>query len=410
MRLALTDEDRSVREWFRVTAEDLGCTVTIDEMGNMFATLAGECTTVAPIAIGSHLDTQPAGGRFDGILGVLSGLEILRCIKETNVKLFAGLTVINWTNEEGARFSPGCTGAAVWSGHTPLKSALDRASSCATTTLGHELNKISYAGKLACDSRKNPISAHLELHIEQGSRLEDASCSIGVVNEIQGIRWFRVRVTGKRAHSGSTPLAERADALVAASKIVVLVEELCIKYGAFGTVGTMNVPNASPNVISGETNFSIDLRHPREATLSEMEDRIRHEMAILSTAKEERLSFQMNRIWHSPAQAFDPLLLEYIAQSAAARCGHDRYQSLRSHAGHDSALVALAEVPVAMIFVPSKGGISHAPEEWTDKQDCIIGADVLYNTVLKYDEYMRCCSQHQTGERLGTRKMLESFL
>ncbi|EKG10420.1 Peptidase M20 [Macrophomina phaseolina MS6] len=391
MRLALTDEDRLVRDWLCDEARTIGCEVIIDQMGSIFAVLPGENRKLPPIAMGSHLDTQPAGGRFDGVLGVLAGLEVLRSVRECGIKPHASLAVVCWTNEEGSRFVPGCTGSAVWAGHTSLRSAHARASSCGATTLGAELDRIAYRGETAADHRSNPLSAYMELHIEQGPRLEAAGQTIGVVDAIQGIRWFQVAVRGERAHSGATPMAKRADALLAASKVVVLVAQLSVQHGAFGTVGTLAVDNASPNVISDCVSFSIDLRHPSEAVLSEIEEAVREHMRALEEGDAEgRIKFAMSRVWHSPAQDFDPVLVECIQRAAATVCGTgESTQRMRSHAGHDSALVGLTGTPAAMIFVPSRNGISHAPEEWTDKEDCVAGADTLFQAVLHYDDLLR---------------------
>jgi len=273
---------------------------------------------------------------------------------------------------------PGCTGSAVWAGHTSLNSAHGRVSSCGATTLGAELDRIAYRGETAADYRSNPLSAYVELHIEQGPRLETAGRTIGVVDSIQGIRWFQVAVHGERAHSGSTPMAKRADALLAASKVVVLVAQLSTQHGAFGTVGTLAVDNASPNVISDWVSFSVDLRHPSEAMLSQLEETIREYMRNLEDDVAGKIKFYMSRIWHSPAQDFDPVLVECIQQAAGTVCGTaESTQRMRSHAGHDSALVGLTGTPAAMIFVPSRNGISHAPEEWTSKEDWYVSSPVL---------------------------------
>ncbi|KAI1851665.1 hypothetical protein JX265_010748 [Neoarthrinium moseri] len=368
MRLALTDEDRMVRDWF--------------------------C------------------GRFDGILGVLSGLEVLRSIKESGKKLFCGLTVIDWTNEEGARFSPGCTGAAVWSGHTDIVTAHCRKSNWGnSTTLGEELSRIGYRGRLPAHHQANALSSHFELHIEQGSRLETSGQKIGVVNAIQGIRWFHVSVRGERAHSGATPMTKRADALASASRIVLFVEQLCTKNHAFGTVGSLTVADASPNVISGDVTFSIDLRHPSESILTDLENNIRQEMTSISKGRDGRVVFDMRRIWHSPAREFDPVMLNCIEKAAIYRCGSEsQVQRLPSFAGHDSALVALADCPTAMIFVPSKSGISHSPEEWTDKEDCVLGADTLYQAILNYDDYLRRSYRQRSNARESEPEVFVSSL
>lgn len=215
-----------------------------------------------------------------------------------------------------------------------------------------------------------PLSAHLELHIEQGRRLELADKTIGVVDSIQGVHWFRIYVDGIRAHAGSTPIAQRGDAVVAASKIIVYLEELAIKNDAFATVGTLNLTEASPNVVSGGANFTIDLRHPSEAVLLEIEAALETRMAEISKDKENRVTFETRKIWHSPARDFDVNVADCIRKSAVDLVGAPNVmQSMRSFAGHDSALIATAGTPTAMMFVPSLEGVSHAPAEWTSKED-----------------------------------------
>lgn len=239
-----------------------------------------------------------------------------------------------------------------------------------SSTLGQELQRISYLGRWEASHQVLPLSAHFELHIEQGRRLEDARKKIGGVNAIQGIRWYTVTVRGEQAHAGATPVMHRADAVVAMSKVVVKLEQLALETGVFATVGEITVESGSSNVISGLTHFTVDLRHPRESLLDEVEHCMRAEMSEISQTKSGRINFSVKRVWHSPAVSLDPLAVQCVQDAANEVVGVDQLMpEMISFAGHDSALVASNGTPTAMIFVPSLKGISHAPEEWTSKED-----------------------------------------
>ena len=268
-RLTLTDLDRQVRDWFKAKAEALGCRVTVDDMGAMFARREGSAN-VPPIAFGSHLDTQPTGGKFDGVLGVLAALEALRTLVEAGYETYAPIEVVNWTNEEGSRFAPAMVSSGVFAGvfqHDEVHAKQDRAG----VTFGAALDAIGYRGAERCGA--HPLSAFFELHIEQGPILEADGKDIGVVTGVQAMRWYEVTVTGQDAHTGATPMRGRKNALLGAARLIERVDAIARQHApqAVATVGLIeNRPN-SPNVVPGETYFMVDLRHPDDATLDAME-------------------------------------------------------------------------------------------------------------------------------------------
>lgn len=268
---------------------------------------------------------------------------------------------------EGARFNPGCSGSSVWAGHSSITTAHGLRDGTGAT-VKDELARINYLGPYYADHRLNPLSAHFELHIEQGSRLERTGRKAGIVTGIQGIRWYKVTVTGVRGHAGSTPMENRVDALVATSSIVTLLTEEATKRSAFATVGVLQLDRPSSNTIVGSVNFTIDLRCQSQETLNDIETIIKDRMALM-TADNSQLTFEMSLIWESPAVAFDSTMLSCIWSAATDEVGEDKCMEMVSFAGHDSALSASCGVPTAMIFVPSEGGISHAPEESTSKED-----------------------------------------
>ncbi|WDZ79503.1 Zn-dependent hydrolase (plasmid) [Ensifer adhaerens] len=373
-RLTLTDEDRQVRDWFVTECRALGCTVEVDGIGNIFATYAGEDMSLPAIAVGSHLDTQPQGGRFDGILGVLAGVEVLRTLKETATLLRHPLTVVNWTNEEGSRFSPAMMGSGAFAGAL----ALDAAHALADregVTVGTSLDAIGYRGETKVDPAA--FAAYVELHIEQGPLLEASATEIGVVTGIQGLRWFDVVVTGTEAHAGSTPMAQRDDALVAAAEIVLAVRDIARENPpGVGTVGFVEVGPNSRNVVPGAVRLQIDMRHPSEAGLDRME------AALQDAVVKAGANAELTRIWSKAPVVFDPSIVDAVRTSVEA-LGYSATDVV-SGAGHDAAHVATV-IPTAMIFVPSKDGLSHNEAEYTSPEECARGAEVLFQTILELD-------------------------
>jgi N-carbamoyl-L-amino-acid hydrolase len=378
-RLTLTDLDRQVRDWFKVQCEALGCTMTVDEVGNMFARRPGKNPTLAPIAMGSHLDTQPTGGKFDGVLGVLGALEAMRTLHDLGYETNASVEIVNWTNEEGARFAPAMLASGVFAGVFSADHAYSRADRDGKT-FGDELQRIGYKGEEKAGARK--FSAMFELHIEQGPILEAEGRMIGVVQGVQGMRWYEVTVTGQEAHTGATPMRLRKNALLGAARMIERIDAIAREHAphAVGTVGLIeNKPN-SRNVVPGEVFFTVDFRHPDETVLDAMETKFRAALADIMMPLQ--LAYTETRIWNSPAVKFAPVLIECVrigAEKAGFSC-----RDMISGAGHDAAYIARV-APTTMIFVPCAGGISHNEAESTSFDECAAGAQVLLNAVLEFD-------------------------
>ncbi|KAL3702706.1 hypothetical protein TMatcc_000018 [Talaromyces marneffei ATCC 18224] len=393
-RESLTNSDRQVRDWFVQETKSLGCDVKVDEMGNIFAILPGENNSIQPIGMGSHLDSQPAGGRFDGILGVIAALQVLRVIKEYNIKT------------EGSRFPKMCSGSGVWSGTEKLsechalvpielQSISQSADSPESINMATELERIQYLGKTQCSHSHNPLSAHFELHIEQGPLLERTRKKVGVVEGVQGMRWYSINCRGKEAHAGATRMADRADALVVLAKFAVKVEELAKKHDAFGTVGVMRTKTNSINTVPGGAFCTLDLRHWSDDTLDLIESELR---TLLKQQEEEvpGIEVSMDRTWCKKNIRFDQVARRCVRDAACATVDESLVMDMISYAGHDSAETAHV-VPTAMIFVPSKKGISHNPAEFTTEEDCDIGAHTLLKAVLQYDRYLEEQSHQSSG-------------
>ncbi|MGA7229850.1 MAG: M20 family metallo-hydrolase [Xanthobacteraceae bacterium] len=377
-RLTLTDLDRQVRDWLKAQCAALGCAVTVDEVGNMFARRSGKNSNLAPIAMGSHLDTQPTGGKFDGPLGVLAGLEALRTLHDNDRATNAPIELVNWTNEEGARFAPAMLASGVFAGvFTPdyAYSRIDREGK----TFGEELARIGYRGAAKAGAHK--FAGMFELHIEQGPILEHEGRMIGIVQGAQGVRWYDITVTGQDAHAGAMPMRLRKNALVGAARIIERIDAIaCEIPDAVGTVGLIESRPNSRNVIPGEVFFTVDFRHPDEKTLDFMEMQLRE--ALAEVLPPLRLTYRENRIWASPPVHFSPDLIDCVR--VAVETAGFSYRDIVSGAGHDSVYIARV-APTTMIFVPSRGGISHNEAEWTNFEQCAAGAQVLLNAVLEYD-------------------------
>ena len=380
-RLTLTDLDRQVRDWFKARAEKLGCTVAVDDMGVMYARRAGQ-RDMPPIAMGSHLDTQPTGGKFDGALGVLGALEALRTMVEAGYETYAPIEVVNWTNEEGSRFTPAILASGTFAGvfaRDWAETRRDRAG----VSFGEALDAIGYRGAEPCGARR--LSAFFELHIEQGPILEAEGKEIGAVTGVQGMRWYEVTVTGQDAHTGATPMRLRKNALLGAARVVEAVEQIAQANGplAVGTVGSMELKPNSPNVVPGEVFFTVDLRHPEASVLEIMEQIFLRELD--AACRPLGLDVKTNKIWDQPPVRFDTDCVDAVRR-AAADAGYS-VRDIVSGAGHDAAYVARV-APTAMIFVPCRGGISHNEAEFTSQDQCAIGAQVLLQAVLGYDRML----------------------
>jgi N-carbamoyl-L-amino-acid hydrolase len=377
-RLTLSDDDKKVRDWFKKECEALGCTVTVDAVGNMFALKPGRKNSLEPIAMGSHLDTQPTGGKFDGVLGVLGALEALRTMVDLGYETNAPIMIVNWTNEEGSRFAPAMLASGVYAKVFTPDYAYERTDRDGKT-FGDELERIGYKGKAAAGSQK--FQAMFELHIEQGPILEAESKMVGVVTGVQGMRWYEATVKGQEAHTGATPMKLRKNALLGASRMIEAIHQVGMRHlPGVASVGLIeNRPN-SRNVVPGEVFFTVDLRHPEEAVLDEMEKE--YQQALPQIASELGLELDEKRIWKSPAVKFAPELIECV-RHGAEQAGFTT-RDMASGAGHDAAYIARV-APTTMIFVPCLGGLSHNEAESTSFEECAAGSQVLLNAVLEYD-------------------------
>ncbi len=375
-RLALTDADREGRDLFVDWCRDIGCSIVVDDMGNIFARRAGRDPARAPVAAGSHLDTQPHGGRFDGIYGVLAALEVLRTLHEHDIETEAPLEAVVWTNEEGSRFAPAMIASGVYAGLFDKEYAWARADSDGKT-IGEELRRIGYFGDVACG--EHALGALLEAHIEQGPILEAEQKQIGVVIGGQGQRWYDVTLKGQDSHAGSTPMRGRRDALVAAADLIGRIQALALDLAphAVCTVGEMTVLPNSRNTIPGEVRFSVDLRNPETAVLAEMDARFRAETE--SVAASHGVESEIDEIWDKPPVKFDPACIAAV-ESAAGELGY-RHQQIVSGAGHDACQVCEV-VPTSMIFVPCAGGLSHNEAESAEPADLEAGCNVLLQSML----------------------------
>lgn len=375
-RLALTDLDRQGRDLFVAWCREAGCSVRVDRMGNIFARRAGSDPARPPIATGSHLDSQPTGGRFDGVYGVLAGLEVIRALNDADYKTRAPIEVAVWTNEEGSRFAPAMVASGVFAGVFDLEYGQSRAD-LDGTTLGQELARIGYAGDAPVG--KQTLGAFFELHIEQGPILEAERKTIGVVTGAQGQRWYELRLTGQEAHAGPTPMSRRRDALVGASRIVNEVNRIGLAHPPYAcaTVGLLNVSPNSRNTIPGEVFFTVDFRHPDEQVLAQMDQELR--AFAQATANELGLSLDLQQIWHSPAVAFDAACVSSVRR-AAEQLGLS-HMNIISGAGHDACYISRV-APTGMIFIPCENGISHNEIESASREDVAAGAQVLLTAIL----------------------------
>ncbi len=375
-RLALTDEDKVARDLYVKWCEDAGCTVSVDEMGNIFARRAGKDDSLPPICTGSHIDSQPTGGKYDGIYGVLAGLEVVRTLNDLNYETNAPIEISAWTNEEGSRFAPAMIGSGVFCGEFSLEEGF----ACADkdgASLGDELKRIGYNGDLKCAPR--PLGAFFEAHIEQGPILETEEKTIGVVQGVQGIRWFEIEVIGMESHAGTTPMERRKDALVGVSRMVSeahRIGEAAMPDGRT-TIGYMEVSPNSTNVIPGRVFFRADIRHPAADFLDGMEGEFHS--ACEKIAAELGLELNFNRIWYSEPVVFDEACINAV-QEAANALGHAN-RPITSGAGHDAVYVSRI-APTAMIFIPCENGISHNEIEEATPSDLAAGCDVLLNAMV----------------------------
>ncbi|MDE1194610.1 MAG: Zn-dependent hydrolase [Pseudomonas sp.] len=374
-RLALSEEDKAGRELFAHWCREAGLTLSVDRIGNLFARRAGTDPHAAPVMMGSHLDTQPEGGRFDGVYGVLAGLEVIRRLDDLGIQTHKPLEIAVWTNEEGARFTPAMLGSAVFTGSLALEKGL-ASSDADGVSVAQALAITGYNGERPLGGA---VDAYFEAHIEQGPILEDNGKSIGVVTGGQAIRWLDVRVEGMAAHAGTTPMKLRKDALYGAAQMIQALEGLATDFAPEGltTVGELSIAKSSRNTIPGLVNFTVDLRHHRDSAIDEMEQQVRQRLADIASRR--GLSVSVEPHWISPATPFDAECVAAV-QQAVDGLGYAQ-QRIVSGAGHDA--IHLARFcPTAMIFIPCVGGLSHNEAEDALPDDVRQGTDVLLNAVL----------------------------
>jgi N-carbamoyl-L-amino-acid hydrolase len=375
-RLALSGADGEGRDLFCRWCLEAGLQVRVDGIGNIFAKRDGYQHDHAPVMVGSHLDTQPTGGRFDGAYGVLAALEAVRTLNDLGLATRKPIEIVSWTNEEGARFTPAMLGSAVFTGKIALEQALSVTDSNGISVRA-ALNAIGYLGTGTAD--REPVDAYFEAHIEQGPVLEKNGIPIGVVTGGQGIRWFDVKLTGQGAHAGTTPMEFRRDALFAAADMIQKLEEIAGDFAPRGlvTVGQIAVPNSSRNTIPAHVSFTVDIRHHEDKAIDAMEQAMRLELERVACRR--RVETEISVYWNSPVTPFDRDCVAAVAQAAAA-LGYP-HQEIVSGAGHDAINMA-HYFPTAMVFIPCVSGLSHNEAEAALPEHVAQGADVLLNAVL----------------------------
>jgi len=375
-RIALTDLDRQGRDLFCTWARDAGCEIRIDRIGNIFARRPGRNPDAAPVVTGSHLDSQPLGGKFDGAFGVMAGLEVVRALNDAGVETEAPIEVVDWTDEEGARFAAGCIGSAVFAGMRPLDEAL-ALSDADGISVEAALDDIGYAGQARVGDTK--FKAYFEAHIEQGPILEAEGLPIGAVLGAQGQRCFMVTLVGEDGHAGTLPMVKRHDAFMAAAEMAVALEALAPTYvpAAVITIGHVRVIPNSRNTVPGRCVFSIDSRHPDETVLERMEAEMTGAMKIV--ADRRGVSLEVTPVTRAQPVQFKDTCIEAVRRACQAR--QVRFMDMHSGAGHDACKIAKV-APTGMIFVPCERGISHNEAENARPEDLATGAQVLLDVML----------------------------
>jgi N-carbamoyl-L-amino-acid hydrolase len=379
-RQTVTNEDSAGRHLFKDWCEAAGCTMGLDTMGNMFATRAGTDPDALPVYVGSHLDTQPTGGKYDGVLGVLSGLEIIRTMNDLDIKTKHPIVVTNWTNEEGTRYAPAMLSSGVFAGLHTQDWAYARVDADGKT-FGDELKRIGWQGDEAVGARK--MHAFFELHIEQGPILEAEGKDIGVVTHGQGLSWTQITIIGKDAHTGSTPMPMRKNAGLAMARILDKVDQIALSHAphAVGAAGHIDVFPNSRNVIPGKVVFTVDFRSPDLSVITDMEARLRTEGQAIADAMGMEIEFEK-------VGGFDPVTFDEgcvgAVRDAAERLGYS-HMNLISGAGHDACWINRV-APTAMVMCPCVGGLSHNEAEEISSEWATAGTDVLMHAVLETAE------------------------
>ena len=377
-RLTLSDEDKLARDLFASWCAEAGLSMTIDEMGDMFARRAGHDNDMPPVGMGSHLDTQPFGGKFDGVFGVLAGLEVIRTLNDHHVSTAKPLAVVNWTNEEGARFAPSMLASGVYGGVFDLDWAQSRTAVDTGATVLEELQRIGYHGDASV--RDHKFSAFFECHIEQGPILDSEDIAVGVVDAAQGFRWYDITLEGFPSHTGSTPMAGRRNALLGMAKIVQAVDDIAHEQAplARGTVGSqVEVGPGSRNVIPGTVKFTVDMRHPSADILAGMDAAL--SAICREVADDIGLDLSLEQISYTEPVAFDEGCVAAL-KSACQKLGVS-HTTITSGAGHDACYIA-ERCPTAMLFAPCKDGISHHESESAKPEDLEAVCNALLHAAL----------------------------
>ncbi|MCE8546548.1 Zn-dependent hydrolase [Ruegeria pomeroyi] len=379
-RQTLTDEDGEGRALFRKWCEAAGCSMGLDQMGNMFAMRAGTDPQALPVYVGSHLDTQPTGGKYDGVLGVLAGLEVIRTLNDLGIRTKHPIVATNWTNEEGTRFAPAMLSSGVFAGMHTQDWAYAR-TDAEGKSFGDELSRIGWRGEEEVGARK--MHAFFELHIEQGPILEAEGKDIGVVTHGQGLSWTQVTITGKDAHTGSTPMPMRRNAGLGMARVLEKVDEIALSHAphAVGAAGHIDVYPNSRNVIPGKVVFTVDFRSPELSVIEDMEARLRVEGQRIADAMGLEIAFEK-------VGGFDPVAFDegcvLAIRNAAERLGYS-HMNIISGAGHDACWINRV-APTAMVMCPCVDGLSHNEAEEISKDWAAAGTDVLFHAVVETAE------------------------
>ncbi len=378
-RLAFSAEDRLARDRFIDDCIELNMEISRDEIGNIFALMKGTNPELPVVMVGSHLDSQPTGGKYDGALGVLAALEIARSVYAAGQRPVRGLEIVNFANEEGARFAPPMMGSGVFAGKLGLEAMLNT-TDFDGVSISEAMREDEGIGQF--DRRENrPIAYFFETHIEQGPHLEEENLPIGIVLGAVAQRWYDVNIIGFESHAGPTPMAYRQDALAAASEVVLAVERIAHTYSPAGrgTVGTLALQPFSRNVIPGSVQLTIDTRHPSEDALAAMKGEIQQACDEIATRR--NVAVQLQEFWHSPVRPFDAELIEQLEVFSAERNVPNR--RIWSHAGHDAVYIASMEIPTVMLFIQTKDGISHNEAESIQREHAIAGVQLLCDAVVE---------------------------
>ncbi|MEM7126107.1 MAG: Zn-dependent hydrolase [Chloroflexota bacterium] len=380
-RVALSNEDRIGREWFIERCKAAGCTIAIDQMGSIFARREGTDEEALPILFGSHLDSQPTGGKFDGAYGVLAALEVIETLNDHQVQTRAPLEIVSWTNEEGARFAPAMVASGVFGGEFTLEYGLSRADK-EGKTIGQELERIGYAGEMPVTGRD--YAASFEIHIEQGPILESEDISVGIVTGVQGMRWYHLTIEGKESHAGTTPMDRRRDPVRAVLPIIQEFYALADEYfpNIRMTIGDLIPSPGSINTVPGQLTLTFDIRHPDASILDTVEKALQDVVQEAYSASGQAI--ELKAIWNSPPVSFAQECIDAVRRATVIT--GIQPMEITSGAGHDAAYINRV-VPTSMIFVPCEDGLSHNELENAKQSDLVDGCNVLLHAVLDRANY-----------------------